>query len=192
MKKTMILTVVLFCACGTLTALQSEETIISKLDINILSASKKDAEKLVFVFNNLLKIKQTFLLNNYEKDRGFLRLNNAPVFSWLNIICFQKIKLIATYGNKKIDIPFKFEYDGLHFATPCKNCEIELDFFYQPDYFYFTYSGDSDNQGHTVYQIRYMFSSWYFSMPNMKIAKIIWNNFPSNLYFFFKLKAKIH
>jgi hypothetical protein len=147
------------------------------LEVEIVPFEKIDTTRIFPFFNNISKIKQTLNLKNYSKDTIYLPLENPSQFSFMNPFLFQHIKVTAVKNKKKREIPSVFQNNMLQFLLSEKDEIVEIDYYYQTDYFM---------KGHeyiTCYfcPTQHSWFSWYFSVPNMIIEKVSFS-VPDNTY----------
>ena len=161
---------------------QKTDEIICDLQIEILSNSLLEDSIIFSVYSNICKISQSFHIQCDQKDTIYCVLDKPSQIPFLNSIYFQK--LMVKDKNTNEIIPHIFESNTLKFVPP-KDCTIEIDYYYQPDYFYF--GNDYIPCVFCPYQQSWF--SWYFSIPNMKINSMI-VSIPEHLYFFSNLVQK--
>ncbi|MDR1544356.1 MAG: hypothetical protein LBS50_08140, partial [Prevotellaceae bacterium] len=152
---------IVFLSCTT-----NKTSVTTSLFIDVVPENQADTS-LCIIFPNCFKIQQEFQFKNYLQDTIILSLENSDN-GWLNEFLFQKIELFSIVKSKKDTIAFTFSENKIKFASPAKNCKIEIEYYYQPDY---VINGNSTMKV-SLTRVSSTWHSWYFTLPNVKIKKI--------------------
>ncbi|MDR3286069.1 MAG: hypothetical protein LBT27_01330 [Prevotellaceae bacterium] len=184
MKKTIF---ILLISVGFLSCVKNQPVVNASLIVDVISENQADTS-LFMLTPNIFKINQIFYLRNYLQDTILFSLEiPSPNASWLNVIFFQKIKVFSIAKQKKDSIYFEFSEKGIKCAVPSKNCTLEIEYYYMPDYVMF---GDSGTLSASVMRVAASWQSWYFTVPNVKFKDIQFT-VPDNKKFFVSLPQKI-
>lgn len=155
---------IVFLSCTT------NETIVkTSLVVDVIPENQADTS-LCILYQNVFKIQQNFKFKNYLQDTIVLYLEKSDN-AWLNEFYYQKIAVFLIQKNKKDAVNFIFSENCIKFVTPAKNCKIEVEYYYQPDYL--LYSNSTTKVSLT--RVSSTWYSWYFTMPNIKIENIEFN-----------------
>ncbi|MDR3287531.1 MAG: hypothetical protein LBT27_08820, partial [Prevotellaceae bacterium] len=183
MKKTIfiLLISVAFLACTN-----NHPSVSTSLFVEIIPENQVDTSSLFMMTPNIFKINQTFYFKNYQQDTVLLALE-TPSNTWLNVIFFQRIKVFSVTKQQKDSVNFEFSEKGIKCAVPSKNCTLEVEYFYGPDYVAF---GNSGELSASVTRVASSWQSWYFSVSDVKFKDIQFI-IPTEKKFFASLPQKM-
>jgi hypothetical protein len=164
MKKTIFILLILvaFLACKS-----NQPSVSTSLFVEVIPENQADTSFFMMT-PNIYKINQTFYLKNYQQDTILLELER-PSNAWLNMIFFQRMNVFSVAKQQKDSINFEFSGKGIKCAVPSKNCTLEVEYFYEPDYVAF---GSSGILSASVTRVAASWQSWYFTAPDVKFKEI--------------------
>jgi len=162
---------------------QKTNEILCDINVDIISEISIPDTTIAMFQSNICKIKQSIQMFKSKEDTICFYLTKPSNVDFLNFIFFQKI--VVREKNSDETIPHVFESNILKIASPKKDCILEIEYYYQPDYFYF-----GNGKGGCIFcPIQQSWFSWFFSIPNMIINDLI-VNVPEHLYLFSNLTVK--
>jgi hypothetical protein len=178
--KTFLLVTLIFLSGITL---WGQKTIVCDLQVEILPYYPIKDATIKSMYSNICKITQSFQIRSEKKDTLYFVIDNPSQFSFFNAFYFQK--LYIKERNTNDTIPHIFAFDTLKVILPKKDCNIEIHYYYQPDYFMF----GNEYVACLFCPYQQSWFSWYFSLPNMKINDVI-ISVHEQIYFFANLMRK--
>ncbi|MDR2684578.1 MAG: hypothetical protein LBB53_04265 [Prevotellaceae bacterium] len=172
---------VIFLSCT-----DNKTLVKTTLTVEVIPEYQADTS-LFILGRNIFKINQTFDLKNYQQDTVFFELETPSQNTWLNEIWYQRIKVFSVENQTKKSVDFEFSEKGIKCVAPSKNCSLEIEYYYVPDYVMF---GGDGRLTWSVVRVASSWQSWYFTMLDIQFDDIQFI-VPDDKKFFASLPQKI-
>lgn len=183
LQKIKIHLVLLILLCPLFIFGQNSKEISCNLNVEVILISSPEEDTLFSMYSNICKITQSLQLENHPDDTISLFLENPSPFAFFNSLFFQQLTVYE--NDKKEAIPYTFNSNILKFVCPNENSNIQIHYYYQPDYFMM----GSDDMACVFCPYQQSWSSWFFSTPDMLINSVSFK-IPEHLNLFSNLMCK--